>query len=292
MKKITLVVLVIVSILLVACQSKSLSDENVGSTKEVFEEDKISEEEAARNVQKENEEYISENVSTEKNSDITITYEDKSREEKDANGNLLLTITGNMPIITIKNNEAATQKIKEYYDEKQKKLEEKVNEYIKYATDNYTLLNTDQVQYWMGYELGETYESARVDNAVISMVEESYEYAGGAHPNTTRSAQNFDTQTGQHLTLNDVLTDVSKGTEFINNYLLEKMKESKDDVGFFEDYESSVKDILTDETWYLNDEGFVVISNPYIVSPYAAGIQEYVIPYSEFPYLAEKYQKK
>ena len=88
------------------------------------------------------------------------------------------------------------------------------------------------------------------------------------------------------------MTDEEKGIAFVNEFLLKKMKESEDELGFFEDYENYVKDILTDQTWYFSDEGFVVISNVYIVSPYAAGIQEYVIPYSQFPYLVEKYQKK
>jgi Protein of unknown function (DUF3298)/Deacetylase PdaC len=291
MKKLVVVLLgIVVSISLTACLHNQIVEP--ADTKKVTVEQTLDEKTLSAKVEAENNIERNTKEATNSNAYIDITYVDKSREIRDKNGNLLLTVTSNLPVVTIKDNSEATEKINEYFDERQKKQEETIKEYIEYATDNYTLLNTDQLKYWNGYGLGEIYTSERVDSSVISIVNNSYEYAGGAHPNTTRTAQNFDTQTGQFLTLADVLTDVNKGTEFINNYLLTKMKESEDTVGFFEDYESSVKDILTDHTWYLTDEGFVVISNVYIVSPYAAGIQEYVIPYSEFPYLVEKYQKK
>lgn len=292
MKRLIVILGVLLSLMLVACQDRQRLEMNQTNANEVIAKDTIKQDEIAKKVVTENNEYINAKKNSENNSNISVKFEDRSREERDKNGNLILTVTSNIPVVTISGNEEASQKINAYYLESQKKQEEKIKEYIDYATDHFTLLNTDQVKYWNGYGLGDIYSSKRVDQAVISIVDDTYEYAGGAHPNTTRTAQNFDTQSGNLLTLKDVLTDEEKGREFINEYLLKKMKESEDKVGFFEDYENYVKDILTDQTWYFSDEGFVVISNVYIVSPYAAGIQEYVIPYSEFPYLAEKYQKK
>lgn len=292
MKKQIVTLVILISLLLVACQNRQLLETNQLDTKEILATQPIIQEEIVQKVITENNEYINDKKSLENNSNISVVFEDRSREERDKKGNLLLTVKSNIPVVTIQGNEEASQKINAYYKESEKKQEEKIKEYIDYATDHFTLLNTDQVEYWNGYGLGDIYSSKRVDQAAISIVDDTYEYAGGAHPNTTRTAQNFDTQSGNLLTLKDVLTDEEKGREFINEYLLKKMKESEDKVGFFEDYENYVKDILTDQTWYFSDEGFVVISNVYIVSPYAAGIQEYVIPYSQFPYLVEKYQKK
>lgn len=275
--KIIVVLILALSITITACQEKkTVSVEK--ATKEVITTSETSTNEAQ--AKKENE----------KESDVTITYEDKSSESKDKNGNLLLTVTGNIPVIMIKGNQEASDKINAYYKESQNKQNETIKQYIDYAKDYLSTVGDKELSYWNGYGLGQTYRSARVDNEVISIVEESYEYAGGAHPNTTRSAQNFDTKTGELLTLKDVFTDVEKGIAFVNEYLLKQMKASKEQDGFFEGYESSIKDILTEDTWYLSEEGFVVITNVYIVSPYAAGIKEYVIPYSEFPYLMEKYK--
>lgn len=279
---------ILFSFLFVALLGKQLYEGFHGYTKEVMNANAY-EKEVNEKVKLENN---SSTMQKENSSHVIISYEDKSRDIKDKKGNLLLSITGNMPVITIEGNEEATNKINTYYKERQAKQEEKVKEYLAYATDNFTLLNKEQLSYWNGYGLGDTYSSQRVDDTVISIVDDSYEFAGGAHPNTTKTAQNFDTKSGKLLTLSDVLTDVSKGTNFINDFLLQKMKESEDKVGFFEDYESSIKDILTDQTWYFSEEGFVTIVNTYIVSPYAAGIQEYTIPYSDFPYLKEEYKLK
>lgn len=292
MKKQIVTLGILVSLSLVACQNRQLIETNQLDTKEDLVTEPIMQKEIAQKVTTENNEYIKDKKNLENNSNISVVFEDRSREERDKKGNLLLTVTSNIPVVTIPGNEEASQKINAYYKESEKKQEEKIKEYIDYATDHFSLLNTDQVENWNGYGLGDIYGSKRVDQAAISIVDDTYEYAGGAHPNTTRTAQNFDTQSGNLLTLKDVLTDEEKGIAFVNEFLLKKMKESEDELGFFEDYENYVKDILTDQTWYFSDEGFVVISNVYIVSPYAAGIQEYVIPYSQFPYLVEKYQKK
>ncbi|OYP01713.1 hypothetical protein CG709_10840, partial [Lachnotalea glycerini] len=198
---------------------------------------------------------------------------------------------GNLPIVTVEGNDVATEKINAYYKESQKNLEDQIQEYIQYANDDYVNADADRQKYWNGYALGESYQTARVDSSIISIIEDSYEYAGGAHPNSYRTAQNFDTITGELLKLEDIFTDTTKAKEFVNEYLLKLMKDRVEEYGYFEDYENSVGDILTDDTWYLSDEGLVVICNEYIVSPHAAGIQEFVIPYSEFPYLVEQYQK-
>ena len=68
------------------------------------------------------------------------------------------------------------------------------------------------------------------------------------------------------------------------------MKDEKYEGMFFDDYEKDVPTILDDNTWYLSDEGFVVICNEYIVSPHAAGIMEFTIPYGDFTELSDQYK--
>ena len=60
---------------------------------------------------------------------------------------------------------------------------------------------------------------------------------------------------------------------------------------FYEDYEESIGDILTEETWYLGEDGFHIIVNEYIIAPHAAGILDFVIPYGEADFLKEEYRK-
>ena len=47
------------------------------------------------------------------------------------------------------------------------------------------------------------------------------------------------------------------------------------------DYEGYVADLLTENVFYLNDKGVVVICNPEMLTVYAAGLIEVEIPYEE-----------
>ncbi len=46
-----------------------------------------------------------------------------------------------------------------------------------------------------------------------------------------------------------------------------------------EGYESFVSDILREDVFYLNEQGLVVICNPYMVTAYAGGSIEIEVPY-------------
>ena len=48
-----------------------------------------------------------------------------------------------------------------------------------------------------------------------------------------------------------------------------------------DDYESYVDDVMTENTFYLNDKGLVVICNPFMVTGGAAGTIEVEIPYKK-----------
>jgi hypothetical protein len=304
-KQLFIAIGIAVFISLAGCQNSQTKISNVSDGKETGENVDNAIENTEVDVKPSSEEGATENIITnnetenidsnkeviDHESGVTITFVDKSREIKDENGLLLLTVTGNMPVITVPGNQIATDKINEYYNEKQKEKEELINEYVQYAKDDYGYLGKERLEYWNGYALGDEYTAARVDSSIISIVEEVYEYVGGAHPNSYRLAQNFDTQTGELLSLTDVLTDMDQGRKFINDYLLKLLKASEEELGLFDNYEESVGEILTDNTWYLSNEGFVIICNEYIVSPHAAGIQEFVIPYKDLTYLVEKYQK-
>ena len=49
------------------------------------------------------------------------------------------------------------------------------------------------------------------------------------------------------------------------------------------------KDILTEDTWYFSDQGLVIISNEYIITPHAVGILEFTIPYNELTFIKPCY---
>lgn len=223
---------------------------------------------------------------------IGITFEKLDQVLKDENGIPMLQVEGNSPVVTIEGNKKATKRINKFYENKRKAFETQQAINFKQAKEDYARRSKEEKSYWGGYALGMQYTPERLDEKVISLVENRYEYTGGAHPNSLRYAQNFNVSTGGKLTLKDITTDEKAAISFINDEILKQTKENQYKDYFFPGYENNIKDILTEDTWYFSDQGIVVISNEYIISPHAVGILEFIIPYEGFPYLRSEYVPK
>jgi len=127
----------------------------------------------------------------------------------------------------------------------------------------------------------------RLDTSVFSMTTYYSSYTGGAHPNNTQQAINFDMGSGIQLSLADVL--LPEGERGLESKILDWLQAKADDFGFNEpqEYTSIVHekfgaDILNEQTdsWYFSEGGLVAFFNPYEIAPYAAGIIKVEFPYS------------
>ena len=123
----------------------------------------------------------------------------------------------------------------------------------------------------------------------ISLIRDYYEYTGGAHPNSTRYAENFSTLTGEILTLKDITKNEAEAKKAINAVILKQTQIAEYKDYLFKGYEKDIPQILTDNTWYFSDEGLVIICNEYIIGPHALGILEFTIPYKEATFLKDNY---
>ena len=135
----------------------------------------------------------------------------------------------------------------------------------------YSLMRQTNVRYNARYLLSLTYDDTS--------------YMGGAHGYTGRTGHTFDIRTGQELTLADLadnydaflsaaveqLRDISYGAEYAA-------------YGLNEGYEDQLAALFRDGTWYFNDEGLVLIANPYELASYAAGLIEFTLPYAWLAY--------
>lgn len=220
---------------------------------------------------------------------IRIQYKDLNEAIKDNKGTALLQVEGNTPTVMINNNKKASTKINSFYKTKLKDFQQDIRDYTQMARKDYDRRNEELKKSWHAYSLGTQYTTRRIDNCIISVIQNDYEYTGGAHPNATRFAQTFSTVTGKRLTLKDIATDVEEAIKGINDYILQETKKEDYKGYFFEDYKKHIKDILTEDTWYFSDEGLVIISNEYIISPHSTGILEFTIPYSELSFIKPEY---
>ena len=111
-----------------------------------------------------------------------------------------------------------------------------------------------------------TCKPLRADNNVVSILFYSYAYCGGAHGSLTTFARNYSAKTGNVLTMEDFGEEVSSlvtdnAVKFINAI------QDTDDAFF--------------GSFYLSQDGLVLIDGQYLLQPYAAGIVEFTTSYDD-----------
>lgn len=143
-----------------------------------------------------------------------------------------------------------------------------------------------------GYTLYQTVQTARVDDAVVSLLDDTSQYIGGNHGEFYREGINFDTQTGKRLELSQLFTDYDHFIEDAKERIIYELKDRYEDE-LAADYESTVRDMWQDgkePQWYLDASGIVIVLQEYSVGDYSMGAPEICFPYSEYKaYIKENY---
>lgn len=108
---------------------------------------------------------------------------------------------------------------------------------------------------------------------VVSLVVDEYGYLGGAHGMTVRKGYTFSLKDGQLLKLEDVLGANPNYLKALNDKLTPQVTNHGGYLGDF-------KGIGKDQDFYLSPAGVVIFFQQYEYTAYAAGIPEFVFPYS------------
>ena len=161
-------------------------------------------------------------------------------------------------------------------------------EYKKTDIDNYFEgidLDKDELIGGGEYETINSLELFDYNQPVISISQNYYEYAGGAHGNGGREFINYDIKEKKEIELSDIV-DVNN-SKFLNIALMEYKKSEN----------LLPNDSLTEAWWFDNNftlsENFAITSNAllfhynaYEIKPYAAGMTEFLLPYNKIkPFL-------
>lgn len=116
-----------------------------------------------------------------------------------------------------------------------------------------------------------------IPDIISFKVNESYFEAGAAHPGQTIETFNFNSKTGQLLTLNDLFDPSSDYLKKISEYSVAELKKK---LGYSDQLSQGAAPKPDNYTAFLVTEtGLKVIFNQYQVAAYAAGVQEVTIPY-------------
>lgn len=113
---------------------------------------------------------------------------------------------------------------------------------------------------------------------VITISIDSYTFTGGAHGNSVITLLNFDPNTGNLYTQDDVFKPSKDFIELVKKYFKTETESKNNNIqndNFFGE------DFRLPENIGFNEEGVIFLYNTYELSSYAEGITEFTIPYNE-----------
>lgn len=134
-----------------------------------------------------------------------------------------------------------------------------------------------------------TWEEKYSKNDFLSIVEEKYEYMGGAHGKTVRIPKNIDISGGSEIKLKDLFSD-SGYENTLNRMIDELIKEHSEE---YKDLWEKPEIKTSHQTdFYIKDGKIVIFFQPYDLSYYARGFVEFPLPLDELSgYMKEEYRR-
>ncbi len=133
------------------------------------------------------------------------------------------------------------------------------------------------------YSLFSRYEIPYNEGGLLSIVTENYQYTGGAHGMTYKTAYNVDLNQGRLLPLRDFFPKRDNYQAFIKTKIKESLKTSPESECYFPDAPETIDSYQGDFSFYIKGKNIVVFFHPYEIACYAAGFREFEIPYDVLP---------
>lgn len=143
-----------------------------------------------------------------------------------------------------------------------------------------------------GYSLMQDVSVARCDERIVSLVENNYQYTGGAHGGNYRQGINFDSKTGKGLEFSEIFLDYESFKIEAEERIVYQLKETYGEE-LFPDFAETVEGIFGEDSepaWYLDGSGIVIVLQEYAVGPYVIGTPEICLSYADFKqYIKDAY---
>lgn len=209
-----------------------------------------------------------------------VTYADYSKDlTEEESGTLLLQVEENFPKVKLEGNVEAEELINRVFEQQHTRNEIKMESNLETAEDDFSSLKAEELEQWSAYSYSYTYETMYSSSKILSMKASQREEMGAEQTLHDVVAYTFYVPEGKLLTLSDVFSDEKEARTIVEQYIQEKVT-SEEYAGYLlEDYESYISDILTEEVFYLNEQGLVVICNANLLTEQEAGVIEITVPY-------------
>lgn len=176
---------------------------------------------------------------------------------------------------------AGADKINRYLEEEQNKNIEYENGNVEWMEETIKEYGEDGIIFHSSYS-STLSEIAYFDGHYLSFCQQEYDYQGGAHGMPLWIGLTFDLETGERLSLPDVIANSEEElNSIVTEYFAEYINGNPEE--FWEDALDIVRDeICFESDFYLTEDGIKFYFHPYALSSYAAGFPEVTIPYDEF----------
>lgn len=210
-------------------------------------------------------------------SSVTVNMETEEKKLTTEDGKTYLTLKCTYPVISIEGNGTAAENINadirsnidSFYVEK----------------DYYEDLKSDAAHWNGGTNYNRTlfYSVKRADDKVISFTVYEGEYTFGLHTQSFEIGVNYNTETGNQITFENLSDDPDAFHAATLAYNIELAATDAYEHRMFP--QNSMTDALEsvlyeNDVWYLSTYGLSFMSNPYMLGSYVAGTIEFIIPYS------------
>ena len=128
---------------------------------------------------------------------------------------------------------------------------------------------------FMQYAAWSQYDLHFLNERFMSLTMNYYQFTGGAHGLTVKTAYNIDLSTGKNLELRSIFSDDYDYSSVILKEVNMQMKKAEEGT-FFSD---SIERIENEQNFYLTEEGIVMFFQQYEIGPYCIGIPEFFISF-------------
>ena len=182
-------------------------------------------------------------------------------------------------------NEETAQKypnLKKALDLYNKESREGARERAENYREQANLIIKDTPEYFNSFYDGTEVIVSRADTVVLSLLEMSADYLGGAHGMYGWQGINFDTVSGQFLKISDICKDDEKLIDEIIKKLKSEYPKIKFDLKVLD--EQVIKEVVEGSiSWTIEPKGVSFHFNPYDIAPYAAGLFTVTLNFADYP---------
>ena len=222
-------------------------------------------------------------LTADESSSLNIYYKVYSDTVKDVDGTLLVKFRFTYPYIDNPNNHEGIAVINNYY---QTQLEQFIKTVV--PEGKKAALELKKAAENNGFDFHNLYYEREASicyngNHLLSVLNISYEYTGGAHPTNYWSSETFDVKTGRMLSLSDIFgLSKEEVLEKVYETVISQIESTtEEDYYYFENYEENVKNHYSENDFILGPNGIIFYYQLYTIAPYVAGIPTFELPYDK-----------